>query len=138
MTPEQLEIVKDAINTLGVPLCILVFIGLLIWGMRDKIEDFIAASSEQKRASIQRQAELNEMHRHSTAVIENNTAVLELIKADHGMIGRQLEQHEDMSNERMTAIKDRADEIDGKLNKVITDIEVVKNTMPKTVCRHHD
>ena len=126
MTLEQGQMVVELVDVLGVPVCVLMFCALLIWRLMPQIRGVMESMAEERRARIKSSGEYAEVVRHNSAVIENNTAALNMVIQSREQEGRLIQSHEDMSRERMQKIQATSDEIASSVDKVITDIQVIK------------
>lgn len=138
MTPEQIYAIKDFVDTLGVPICILVFLALVVWRLMPDIRNILTAMADERRGRISTQAEANEIQRHNNAVIENNTAALTVVANDRELTRQMIEQHDKNSEDRMCRIEGKTDTILRDLDLVITDLKIVKERSPHSVCRYNN
>ena len=126
MSPEQARAVMQLVDRLGVPVCALLFLALLVWRLMPQIRDLLVASAEERRGRVRAQGEYSEVIRHNSAVIENNTAALRAVIQSREQEGRLISAHEDMSRERMQRIQATCDEVAATADKLVTDMQVVK------------
>lgn len=126
MTADELRLASDLVQTLGVPVCVLLFCGCVLWRLMPQIRDLLTSAAEERRARIKSAGEYAEVVRHNSAVIENNTAALNLAVQAREADGKLIQSHEDMSRERMSKIQATADEVASSVDKLITDVQVIK------------
>lgn len=90
-----------------------------------------AHSAKQKSDAV-----LAELIRNNTAALNNNTAALESVKQDRGETRRMLNFHEDMSAERLNAVRDDIGHVQTVVNRI--DETVSQNEKNITILKDRD
>lgn len=125
---EALDVAKFLHDTPDIfPWVVLAVVLLILYKERTLIRDFFLSAIQARVDSANYQAQNNEIIRNNTAALENNTAVLEMIKKDRDLMLRELENHEQMSRERMQHIQTVVNRVDDVVRDNRHDIVLVKD-----------
>lgn len=90
---------------------------IILLANRKTIQEYISACVVSKKQSALYQAQNNELIRNNTAALNNNTAMLEMVKQDRELMIQKLEHHEEMSKERVDNIRVEMTHIETVMNQ---------------------
>lgn len=85
-----------------------ILVGLLIWlvvNLKPHVVSYLKAKEEAKQVYAEKEGERNEIIRNCSATIEACTTVLEMAKSDRMKVIEHIDEHENMSKERMEHIQ---------------------------------
>lgn len=85
-----------------------ILVGLLIWlvvNLKPHVVSYLKAKEEAKQVYAEKEGERNEIIRNCSATIEACTTVLEMAKSDRTKVMEHIDEHENMSKERMEHIQ---------------------------------
>lgn len=109
-----------------------VLLSLAVWfsvKMQPHFVDWVKARAEAQRSAAESKAELNEIIRHNSAVIENNTAAVNMIQRYIDDSERQncaaVERHEQLSVERFERLQDATDRAAHEVGKIRGEVGVL-------------
>lgn len=131
MSAEHLEVVLELIDKLGVPLCILLFLGLIVWRLFPEIREYMKARTDAVKEDHEKKGEFNEILRNNSAVIENNTVVLQLVQANSDVTKVLIEEHDSRSEDRMKRIEKGVLEVKEDVEVTHKDVIVIKDRVER-------
>lgn len=94
---DDIEVFVDILSRIGLPLVIIIFLGIVIWKLMPHINEWLKQMTDDRRRAATREGELGELIRHCTAVIENNTAVVKCFEKIQNDSVHALEKHQQES-----------------------------------------
>lgn len=108
------------------------FLALVVWlalyvvpKLLPDVKDYFKAKGDAHKLMADREAERNEIMRNNNAVIENNTAMLEIMRGYTDKQCETIRQHESMSAERMANIQSVLDSNHDELSKLRGEIGIL-------------
>lgn len=107
------------------PWVCLVIVLLLCYRERDLIRELFTSVINSRKETALYHAQHNELVRNNTAALENNTAMLSILKQDRHEMTSMLEQHEKMTEERLAHIQTVVNRIDTTVNKNHDGISII-------------
>lgn len=123
--PEDFN-VYEFINELGFPILVLVFLGIIIMKLLPEVVSWIRTSIVAREKQIAQSAESTQVSQHCAHVIENNTEQLSISRHSQELVVQVLGKHMDESRDAFIRIEATLAEFDKKQDKVVTDIQILK------------
>lgn len=107
------------------PWVIFVLVCIIAYKERDLIRELFTSLVSSRKETALYHAQHNELVRNNTAALENNTAMLSILKQDRRDMVSIIGQHEQLSMERMERIQDAIDETDKVIREVQQNVALI-------------
>lgn len=107
-----------------VVLCIVLFI---LWKERATIKELVQGIITARKETALYHAQHNELIRNNTAALQNNTAMLQILKQERDTMRSELATHEQLSAERMAHIQTVVNRIDKTTSANKESIKVIED-----------
>ena len=105
----------------------LAIVSIVVVAQHKRILAYFDARIEAYKEKQQSDAIIAELIRNNTSALDNNTAALEMFKADRGTTRQMLDYHEKASKERMEHIQMVVNRIDETVSQNERDISILKD-----------
>lgn len=105
-----------------------IVLAMIIWSFitfKPHIIKYIESRNDAKLAYIEKEGERNEIIRNCSATIENCTAALEMINHDRDTLMTHIDNHEEMSRERMEHIQTVVNQCRDEILKARGDVKSI-------------
>lgn len=109
-------------------------IGILVWlviNFKPHVISYIKHKEESERLFAEKEGERNEIIRNCSATIEACTAVLEMTKKDREKVIEHIEEHENLSKERMEHIQTVVNQCRDEIVKARGDLKGINSKIDK-------
>lgn len=109
-----------------------ILVGLLIWlvvNLKPHVVSYLKAKEEAKQAYAEKEGERNEIIRNCSATIEACTTVLEMAKSDRTKVMEHIDEHENMSKERMEHIQTVVNQCRDEIIKARGDLKGINSRL---------
>lgn len=96
-------------------------VGVVLWAVvyyRKDVSAYIAERAKAQKQAAEKGAELNEIVRNNSAVIEACTTVMEMLKHDRERVQLDIASHENLSRDRMERIQTVVDQCRDEISKI--------------------
>lgn len=94
------------------PWVVLAIILFVVYKERSTIKELFQSIIQSRKETALYHAQHNELVRNNTAALQNNTAMLEILKQDRNNMASMLEHHDQMSSERIAHVQTVVNRID--------------------------
>ena len=94
------------------PWVVLAIVLVVAFKEREVIRDFFTSIIDARKETTAFHAQQNELIRNNTAALQNNTAMLQILKQERDSMAAKLEHHEQMSAERIAHVQTVVNRID--------------------------
>ena len=109
------------------PWVVLAIVLFVIYKERTTIREFFQSIVQSRKETAIFHAQQNELVRNNTAALQNNTAMLEILKQDRQNMVSMLEYHEQMSMERIAHVQTVVNRIDQNTSDNNKSIAILKD-----------
>lgn len=109
------------------PWVVLAVVMIVIVAQHKRILAYFDAKIESYKERERSDAIIAELIRNNTAALNNNTAALDMIKADRGEARQLIQYHEQASKERIEHIQTVVNRIDETVSQNEKDISILKD-----------
>lgn len=109
-----------------------ILVGLLIWlvvNLKPHVVSYLKAKEEAKQVYAEKEGERNEIIRNCSATIEACTTVLEMAKSDRMKVIERIDEHENMSKERMEHIQTVVNQCRDEIIKARGDLKGINSRL---------
>ena len=117
---ELLDVVS-ALQGMGAGVLPWLAVGVILWAVvyyRADVSAYIKERAKAQRQAAERGAELNEIVRNNSAVIEACTTVMEMLKHDRERVIMDIASHENLSRDRMERIQTVVDQCRAEIGAI--------------------
>lgn len=113
------------------PWVILGIVLVIMFKERVMIREFFKSIIDSRKETTVFHAQQNELIRNNTAALQNNTAMLEILKKDRHNMEAKIEHHEKLSEERIAHMQTVVNRIDKTVRESKEDISIILDRTKK-------